>query len=112
LQRGRSGEVYFITDGEPVEFRSLVERLLQTQHTIPPEKNVPRSLLKALAIAGDALETISRGRIRAPINRQTDATSAVEVTLDITKARKELGYDPIMTIEAGLSELASTQKAA
>jgi nucleoside-diphosphate-sugar epimerase len=110
LQRGRSGEVYFITDGTPVEFRSFVERLLQTQHVVAPEKNVPRPLLKALAIAGDAVETVSRGRIRAPINRQTFATSAVEVTLDITKARKKLGYEPIKTIEAGLSELISTRK--
>src|SRR5437588_625919 len=30
-QRGRSGGVYFVTDGDPVEFRAFVSELLLTQ---------------------------------------------------------------------------------
>ncbi|MDB5531144.1 MAG: epimerase [Devosia sp.] len=42
---------------------------------------------------------------KAPITGQVFATSAVEVTVDITKARNELGYEPVMSREAGLAEL-------
>ncbi|GGB11805.1 hypothetical protein GCM10011491_44640 [Brucella endophytica] len=105
LLKGRSGEVYFITDGEPVPFRAIVGGLLQTQGIAAPNKSLPRSILRGMAAVGDFVERISLGRIKAPINRQIFASSAVEITLDIGKARTELGYQPIMTMAEGLNEL-------
>ena len=40
---------------------------------------------------------------------QDFATSAVEITLDIRKAKRELGYAPVTTWENGLAELGSGQ---
>ncbi|WP_432381960.1 NAD-dependent epimerase/dehydratase family protein [Duganella sp. P38] len=105
LQHGRNGQVYFITDGEPVVFREFITRLLATQGITAPDKSVPRALLGKIAAIGDLLAAISRGRIKPPITRQEYATMAVEVTLDIGKARKELGYAPVMSADAGLAEL-------
>ena len=99
IDRGRKGEIYFITDGDPVEFRSFATDLLATQGLVPPDKSIPRALLRVVALIGDRL-----GR-RAPINMQTFATSAVEVTLNIDKARMELGYSPRTSREAGLAEM-------
>nr|WP_315248601.1 NAD-dependent epimerase/dehydratase family protein [uncultured Duganella sp.] len=105
LRHGRNGQVYFITDGEPVVFREFISRLLATQGIAVPDKSVPRALLSKIAAVGDLLASISRGRIKPPITRQEYATMAVEVTLDISKARKELGYQPVMSAEAGLAEM-------
>ncbi|GLQ53714.1 NAD-dependent epimerase/dehydratase family protein [Devosia nitrariae] len=105
LAQGRAGEVYFITDGEPIEFRRFVSGLLETQGVPAPQKSVPRALMRALAITGDLLGTLSRGRIAGPLTLQVFATSAVEVTLDIGKARTELGYQPVVSREQGLAEL-------
>ena len=105
LALGASGQVYFITDGEPVEFRSFVTRLLATQRLTPPDRSVPRRLLRVIAGAGDLVGRLSNGRIAGPISVQSYATSAVEVTMDIGKARRELGYAPVVTIEAGLAEM-------
>lgn len=105
LQNGRSGQVYFITDGEPVVFREFISRLLATQGVTAPDKSVPRALLRKIAAVGDVLASLSRGRIKPPISRQEYATMAVEVTLDISKARAELGYQPVMSAEDGLAEL-------
>lgn len=107
LERGRSGGVYFVTDGEPVEFRRFATALLATQGIAAPERSMPRRLLWLAARAGDLLAGLSGGRIRAPITLQTYATSAVEVTLDISRARTELGYRPVVSREAGLAELAA-----
>lgn len=107
LEKGRSGQVYFITDGEPVQFRSFVTSLLKTQGITAPDKSVPRWLLRGMALVGDALGNVSGGRIKFPITLQEFATSAVEVTLDITKARTELGYQPVISAEAGFAELAA-----
>ncbi|GLQ12083.1 hypothetical protein GCM10007913_40150 [Devosia yakushimensis] len=97
--------MYFITDGVPVEFRSFISQLLKTQGVPVPEKTVPRALLKAIATIGDAVGRISGGRIAAPLTMQSYATSAVEVTLDIGKAKRELGYVPVFSREAGLAEM-------
>ncbi|MYN28239.1 NAD-dependent epimerase/dehydratase family protein [Duganella levis] len=105
LQHGANGHVYFITDGEPVVFRDFISRLLATQGLSVPDKNVPRALLRKLAAVGDVLAALSRGLIKPPITRQEYATMAVEVTLDISKARRELHYAPVISTSAGLDEL-------
>lgn len=105
LTKGAGGEVYFVTDGAPVEFRSFISKILETQGVAVPEKSVPRALLKAIATIGDALSKITGGRIAAPLTMQSYATSAVEITLDISKARTKLGYVPVLSREAGLAEM-------
>lgn len=103
LERGRGGEAYFITDGAPVAFRAFVSALLLRAGVEPPTKTAPRWLVASVATIGDWLERISGGRIRPPIGRQEYGTVGVEVTLDITKAERELGYCPVITREAGLA---------
>jgi nucleoside-diphosphate-sugar epimerase len=105
LTRGRGGEAYFITDGQPVEFRHFVTGLLASHGISAPDKSVPRGVVRAVATIGDILGRLSGGRIKAPVSRQEFATSAVPVTLDIGKARRELGYAPAMTTAEGLAEL-------
>ncbi|MGF7153493.1 NAD-dependent epimerase/dehydratase family protein [Novosphingobium gossypii] len=105
LLRGRTGEAYFITDGEPLPFRHFVSRLLETQGIAPPEKKVPSWLVRTVACAGEAAARLSGGRIKPPVTLQDLATMAVEVTLDITKARRELGYEPVVSVEEGMAEL-------
>jgi len=39
------------------------------------------------------------------VTRQQLATMSVEVTLDISKARMELGYQPVISRREGLAEL-------
>lgn len=104
---GRNKEVYFISDGQPHSFRDFVSRLLATQGITAPEKTVPSWLVKALAKLGDFTYSVSGGRIQSPLNRQVYATSAVEVTFVIDKARKKLGYSPVKSIEQGMLELMS-----
>ena len=53
LQRGRSGEIYHITDGVPRFFREIVSALLTTQGLEVPTKSVPRGLLRLIAGAGE-----------------------------------------------------------
>ena len=42
---------------------------------------------------------------RPPLTRLAVWVSALETTIDITRARTELGYAPVRTIEDGLEEL-------
>src|SRR6478609_1737182 len=40
-EKGRPGEAYFVTDGEPVVFREFVSALLRTQGVEPPTRSIP-----------------------------------------------------------------------
>ncbi|MFT4053508.1 MAG: NAD-dependent epimerase/dehydratase family protein [Novosphingobium sp.] len=105
LLKGRAGEAYFITDGPAATFRSFVSRLLETQGIAAPEKEVPGWLVGAVARIGEAMARLSGGRIKPPVTRQDLATMAVEVTLDIRKAERELGYAPVVSVDEGMAEL-------
>ncbi len=105
LTNGRAGEVYHICDGPARPFRETVTGLLATQGISPPDKSVPRSVLRLLARVSDAFYRLSGDRLRGPLSFQEYSTTAVEITLDISKAEHELGYLPILGWEEGLEEL-------
>ncbi len=103
--RGRPGEAYFVTDGEPVVFRDFVTALLATQGIEAPDKEAPAAVAR---VAGPVLEGVwglLGRRSPPPITRLTYWLSAQECTIDISKARAELGYEPVKTREQGLAEL-------
>ena len=110
IARGKGGEIYFLGDEEPVRFRDFVSALLATQGVTAPEKSMPRGLLRFIANVGDRLHKLSGGKITAPLTLQSFATSAVPITLNIGKARRDLGYAPIMTREAGLAEMTAENR--
>ncbi len=68
-----------------------------------PEKTAPRAVVRAVAVLGDLIGFVTQGGKPVPLTLQGFAASAVEVTLDIGKARSRLGYEPVVSIQAGLS---------
>ncbi len=105
FQRGRGGEIYFISDGEPASFRTIVTEMLETQGIAAPDKIVPRAVVKFVARAGQFVGKLSGGRFSPPLTMQAFATSAVVFTLDISKARGELGYQPVIDRASGMAGL-------
>jgi nucleoside-diphosphate-sugar epimerase len=98
--RGEPGGVYFVTDGDPVVFREFVGDMLRTQGVEPPSGTVPLPLARAAAAAAEAL-----ARKRPPLTRFSVWASGLECTIDISRARRELGYEPVRSIADGLDEL-------
>jgi nucleoside-diphosphate-sugar epimerase len=109
ILNGRGGEVYFLADDEPVQFRQFVSAMLATQGVTAPAKSVPRGVLRVVAGIGTHLHKLSGGKFVPPLTLQAYATSAVEITLNIEKARRELRYAPAMSREAGLAEMVKDQ---
>jgi nucleoside-diphosphate-sugar epimerase len=104
-ERGRAGEAYFVTDGEPVEFRAFVTALLATRGVTPPDRNTPPAVARASAGALEALWKLLRRDSAPPVTRLAVWLSSLECTIDISKARDELAYTPVKTREEGLAEL-------
>jgi nucleoside-diphosphate-sugar epimerase len=105
--RGKPGAAYFVTDGEPVVFRDFVSRLLATQGIEAPEGELPLPAARAVAAAGEAAWRALPLKGSPPLTRMALWVSSLECTIDISRARSELGYEPVRTIDEGLEELTS-----
>jgi len=104
-QRGAPGGVYFVTDGEPVVFRDFITRLLATQGIDAPTRSVPAPVARAVAATCEAAWRLLQLSGHPPLTRLAVWVSGMETTIDITRAREELGYAPVKTIDQGLEEL-------
>ncbi|MCW3028601.1 MAG: hypothetical protein JWN81_1812 [Solirubrobacterales bacterium] len=103
--RGRPGNVYFVTDGEPVVFREFVSELLASQGVAAPSRSIPAWAGSALASAGEASWRVLPLPGRPPLTRFTYWVTSQECTIRIDKAREQLGYAPVKSIADGLAEL-------
>jgi nucleoside-diphosphate-sugar epimerase len=104
-ERGRPGEAYFVTDGAPIEFRSFLSRMLETQGVEPPSRELPLPLARTVAAGSEAAWRLLRRDGSPPLTRAAVWLSAMEITIDISKARSELGYEPVVSVDAGLEGL-------
>jgi nucleoside-diphosphate-sugar epimerase len=103
-ERGRPGEAYFVTDGEPVVFRDFVSDLIRTQGVEPPRRSIPTPVAGAVMRAGEALWRLPLPG-RPPVTRFAYWVSSQECTIEISKARRELGYEPVISRSLGLAEM-------
>lgn len=106
-ERGRPGNAYFVTDGDPVEFREFVSALLRSQSVAPPSRSIPAAAAGALAVAGETAWRALRLPGRPPLTRFAYWVSSQECTIRIDKAREQLGYAPVRSREEGLAELSA-----
>ncbi len=104
-ERGQPGSAYFVTDGEPVVFRDFVTELLATQGVDAPTRNVPTPLARSVAAVSETVWRALPLKGVPPLTRFAVWVSSLECTIDISRARDELGYSPVITREQGLAEL-------
>jgi nucleoside-diphosphate-sugar epimerase len=104
-RKGRPGEAYFVTDGEPVVFREFITELVETQGVEPPSRTVPAPIASAAAASAENVWRLLHLGGEPPITRLAVWLSSQECTIDISKARSELGYEPVRTRDEGMAEL-------
>lgn len=103
---GRPGEAYFVTDGEAVVFREFVTQLLHTQGVEPPSRSLPAWTAAPLARVSEAAWRVLPLKGAPPMTTFRSWLLTQECTIDISKARDQLGYAPVVSHEQGLAELA------
>ncbi len=97
--KGVPGSIYFLTDGPPHETREFLTKLLATQGVdASKSRNVPRWLVKTLV-------TLTQWMKKPPMTKSAFSVVAHEVTVDDSKARRELGYTSAKSVEQGLAEM-------
>lgn len=105
-KRGRAGEAYFVTDDETTTFREFVSALLRTQGVEPPGRSIPAWTAAPIARVAEAAWKHLPLPGEPPMTTLRAWLLTEECTIDVAKARKELGYAPIVSHEQGLTEMA------
>ena len=100
-----AGSVYFVTDGDPVVFKDFVSTMIATQGVRTPDKTIPLGVAKALAAASEGAWRRLKRPGRPPLTRFAVWASGMECTIDISRARSDLGYQPVKDQATGLAEM-------
>jgi nucleoside-diphosphate-sugar epimerase len=104
-EKGRPGEAYFVTDGEPAVFREFVTAMLRTQNVEAPDRSLPAWTAAPLAKVSEAAWKLLPLGGDPPMTTFRSWLLTQECTIDTAKARTELGYAPIVTRGQGLEGL-------
>jgi nucleoside-diphosphate-sugar epimerase len=100
-----AGRPYFISNGEPWPLKKIVNGILRAAGLPPEERTVP---LKMALAAGAVLENLFKvfpTRSGPRMTRFIARNLATAHWFDISAARRDLGYEPKVTIEEGLRRL-------
>ncbi|MDN3504635.1 MAG: NAD-dependent epimerase/dehydratase family protein [Rhabdochlamydiaceae bacterium] len=91
---------YNITNGSPVHAHLVIKELLQvTGHTYR-EKKINYYLAKSVAYIAEFASKFTR--VEPRFTRYSVGSLAFSQTLSLDKAKKELGYVPIISVEEGI----------
>ena len=104
-EKGRGGEVYFISDGAPADFREFITAYLSTQGVDPGDKSVPLWLARIIANGGEWAWRTFGLKGEPPLPRTVLYVMGQKLTVNDSKARRELGYEGRMSREQGLAEM-------
>lgn len=106
-----AGKAYFISNGEPVELWWFIDRILAEAGIPPVTRTI--SAWKARA-AGRVLEWVYwalRLPGEPPMTRFVAEQMSTSHWYDISAARRDLGYEPRVSIEDGLKRLGESLRA-
>ena len=106
-----AGKAYFISNGEPVELWVFIDRVLSEAGLPPVTRRI--SAWKA-RLAGRVLEWVYwlfRLPSEPPMTRFVAAQLSTSHWYDISAARRDLGYEPKVSVEEGLRRLGERLRA-
>lgn len=98
----QSGKAYFITDGEQPVFKDFIKKYVATQGVTVPDKAVSLAMAKRVASAMEFIWKTFRLKGHPPLYKGLVNTLGLEFITSDRKARQELGYKTVVTIEKGL----------
>jgi nucleoside-diphosphate-sugar epimerase len=101
-----AGRVYFISNGQPLPISELVNRILAAAGLPPVRRTVPVWLAYGVGAAMEAAHGLLRLPGEPKMTRMIARHLATAHWYDLTAARRDLGYEPTVSIEEGLARLA------
>jgi len=110
LREGKplGGNVYFVSDGEPIGVWTMANRLLAAAGAPPVGRPVPTWLAAALGATLETAHRLLRIEKEPMMTRFAAAQLSHAEWFDISAARRDLYYSPKVTIDEGMKRLAAS----
>lgn len=96
------GKAYFLTDGETPVFKDFIKKYVGTQGITIPDKSVSLAMAKRVASVMEFIWKIFRLKGHPPLYKGLINALGMEFITSDKRARQELGYKPLVTIEQGM----------
>lgn len=109
VEHGQGGQAYFVSDERDTTLKQFISDLLKTQQVNPPKASVPLPIAWFMAGRMEWVWRTFKLSGEPPITRQMLRLIGTTFTLDISKAKHELGYTPVVTYEQGLTAMQSNK---
>jgi len=99
-----AGQAYFITNGEPMPFWDFIRKVAARLGFAPIKYRAPKSLIYAIAAIKEGIDTLKGGTLNAEdgMTRFAIRYMCTHHYFSIEKARRELGYNPAVSIDEGI----------
>jgi nucleoside-diphosphate-sugar epimerase len=105
LERGNGGNAYFVIDEGVTPMREFLTALLRTRQLTAPAKTIPGWLARTLGTATEAAWRAMGKKSDPPLTAFAASMASRDCTITSDKARRELGYEPVISRSEGLREL-------
>lgn len=107
---GAVGRKYNVTNGEPIALWPLLERLARELGLRPPTRRIGRRAARAAARALELAHAAFALKREPVLTRYTVGLLSADTTLDITAARRDLGYEPEVSLEEGVARFLAARR--
>jgi len=97
-----SGNVYFISQGEPIPLWDMINAILKAAGLGPVKGSIPKQIAWLVGAAFEFLYKVLHIKKEPPMTRFVAGELATSHWFDISAARKDLGYSPRVSTEEGL----------
>lgn len=104
-QAETSGEAYFITDDEDLIFKTFITRYVSTKTDKIPNKSISLRNARFFATMMEFFWRTFNLKNSPPLYNGLVNVLGLKITLNINKAKKDLNYLPITTVEQGLARM-------
>lgn len=100
-----AGRAFFITNGEPVVLWDWINGLLTALGEPPVTKKIPLGVASLVGVACETVWRVLPLKGEPPMTRFIAAELAKDHWFDLTAARRDLGYEPRISMAAGTDAL-------
>jgi nucleoside-diphosphate-sugar epimerase len=108
LSKGRGGEAYFILDDGVRPMKDMIGGIAQNALGVSlPDKSIPAWLADAIGATCETAWTVLPLGGEPPITRFSAMILSRDSILNDAKARRDMGYQPVISMEDGIRALAA-----
>ena len=105
-----NGNIYNITNGDPTEFKNILDKLFTELEERANYRKMNINLMYFVASVIELFYKLFRIYKEPMITKYTIATLGYSQSLNIEKAKKDLDYNPKITLEEGIKKYADHER--